>query len=153
MSAFISCAAASPLEGPAVGCEALRGLERQPAPGALPKHHAERAGHLGCDVGLHVEDVGERGGERLLPGGAVGACSAVTSTSSGVTRTRVGSAGRLVPLHRGGQQVVGAELAGDLVRRLRRARYWLELARASDLGRRRAAESLARSSLAIPSAK
>ena len=64
-----------------------RSAARPAAPGAVAQRHAQRLGHPARDVGLHLEDVGQRRVERLLP--AVVGAPPATSTSSGLTRTRL----------------------------------------------------------------
>jgi hypothetical protein len=70
-----------------VGGEISGRVGAQRAPGAVGQGHAQRVGNLARDLGLHLEDVGERGVELLHPAGAAVWPERV-STSSGVTRTR-----------------------------------------------------------------
>ena len=94
-----------------VGDEALGGLGAEHATGAVGQRHAQRVGHLGGDVGLHLEDIGERGVELLRPAGA-----------GRLTRARVhqlgcdadaAPAGGLLPADGAREEIVGAELVGD----------------------------------------
>ena len=68
-----------------------------------------------------------------------GAWPGVTSTSSGLTRTRLVPSGQLLPLHRGREQVVRPQLAGDLLRRLGGAAVLVGAAAGDDLQVGRAA--------------
>ena len=82
------------------------------------EHDAELLGDARGDVRLHLEDVGQRRVERLLPlrSGRLGARD-LDELRRHVHATL--SAG-LVPANRGGEQVSHAELGGDLLRRLGR---------------------------------
>ena len=87
-------------------------LHVAPLPGG--KRHAELAGHPLGDVRLHMEDVGERCVERLLP--ATGAARRLDQLGA---HPHAAPASLLVPPHGAGEQVVHPELASDLPRRLR----------------------------------
>ena len=100
-----------------VGRQVLGRLGRELVAHAVAQGHVERTGHFRRDVGLHLEDVGERRVERLLPlGGRRG--PGLDPDQLGTHPHPARAARRLLPLHRGGEQVVGPQLAGDLLRRL-----------------------------------
>ena len=102
-----------------IGRQVRGRLGRELVAHAVAQRHVERTGHLRRDVGLHLEDVGERRVERLLPlGGRRG--PGLDPNELGADPHPARPAGRLLPPHRGGEQVVGPELAGDLLRRLGR---------------------------------
>ena len=102
-----------------IGRQVRGRLGRELVAHAVAQRRVERTGHLRRDVGLHLEDVRERRVERLLPlGGRRG--PGLDPDELGTDPHPARPAGRLLPLHRGGEQVIGPELAGDLLRRLGR---------------------------------
>ena len=97
-----------------VGRQVRGRLGRELVAGAVAQGYVERARHLGRDVGLDLEDIGERGIESLLPLRG-GRGTALDPDEFGADAHPARPTGRFVPPHRGREQVVGAQLAGDLL--------------------------------------
>ena len=91
--------------------------ERLSLPAA--ERNIERARDLIRDVRLHLEDIGDRGIEGLLPFRS-GRMPFADVHQLGAHAHAARAVRALLPLHGCGEQVVGAELACDLLRRLRR---------------------------------
>ena len=102
-----------PLQVGVVGREVGRRAVRQHFLLAAPDRHVERLRHLGRHIGLHLEHVGERRIEWLLPFGVGGG----DLDQLGTHLHPAGAAG-LGPAHLAHQQVVHPQLAADLLRRL-----------------------------------
>ena len=102
-----------------VGGQVRGRLGRQLVPRTVAQRHVKGARHLGRDVGLHLEDIGEGRVERLLPlAGRSGA--GLDLHEFGAHPDPARASRRLFPLDGGGEQVVGPQLAGDLLGRLGR---------------------------------
>src|SRR4029077_16716887 len=89
----------------------------QVAARTVAQGYVERACHLARDVGLHLEDIRERGVERLLPLGA-GCMPRGEIHQFGTHAYAADPAWHLLPPHGSRQQIAYPELAGDLRRRL-----------------------------------
>ena len=128
----VSCPGGLALEKRVVGLEARRRPGHQLGPHAVGQGQVQRVRHLGRDVGLHLEHVGERRVELLAPAGAR------RLPRPGVHQLRrhahpAGGARRLLPTHRAGEQVVRSQLARDLRRPLRRPAVLVGAAAGDDL--------------------
>ena len=108
----------APQEG-IVGGQVLGGLRRQLVFDAVPQRHVQRLRHLSRDVGLHLEHVGQRGIESLLPlrRGGRARCD---PDQLGADPYPAGPIRVLLPADGAGQQVLGPQLACDLLRGLAR---------------------------------
>jgi hypothetical protein len=82
-----------------------------------PERHVQRLRHPARNVGLHLEHVGHRGVELLPPVGLRRRTRAHVNQFRGHPDS-AHAARRLGPLHRGGEEILRFQLAGDLLRRL-----------------------------------
>ena len=102
-----------------VSVEVLRRPQRQLPAGAVGQGHVERAGDLACDVGLHLEHIGQGRIESLLP-----LCRGHRPRSDPdqfrADPHPAGAVRRLVPADSRREQVLSPQLARDLLRRLAR---------------------------------
>ena len=105
------------LEIGVVGREALGRPRREVLPGAVGEGEVELPRHPPRDVGLHLEHVGERGVERLLPLGGRGR-SRRHLYQLGDHPDPALPGRTLLPANLPDQQILHAQLLGDLLRRL-----------------------------------